>query len=182
MRRILFLLLSLVVINVSAEDELPSEAFVPLKNVHRIDVEVDWSSLTIDSLSQEEWIEIRQKENPMYDARIELEKQLKTQLFSCGIPKANEQLSSYNLKFVRYQDTPISIIIIPLSINKRSKWECEFRFVNNDTKEIFAQFLLNGSTSQLGSLQIRWQAMYSDMGKSLGKYLKKKLKDIYKKR
>ena len=67
MRRILFLMLSFVVINASAQDELLSEEFVPLKNIHRIDVEVDWSSLMIDSLSQEEWIEIRQKENPKYD-------------------------------------------------------------------------------------------------------------------
>lgn len=183
MRRILFLMLSFVVINASAQDELLSEEFVPLKNIHRIDVEVDWSSLMIDSLSQEEWIEIRQKENPKYDAKVELEKQLKTQLFSCGIPKANEQLFNYNLKFVRYQDTSISIIIIPLSINKRAKWECEFKFVKNDTKDIFAQFHLNGSASTSSfSLQSRWETIFNSVGNSLGKYLKKKLKDIYKKK
>lgn len=183
MRRILFLLLSFVVINASAQDELLSEEFVPLKNIHRIDVEVDWSSLMIDSLSQEEWIEIRQKENPMYDAKVELEKQLKTQLFSCGIPRANKHLLNYNLKFVRYQDTSISIIIIPLSINKR-KWECEFKFVKNDTKDIFAQFHLNGSAalSSSFSLQYRWETIFNSVGNSLGKYLKKKLKDIYKKK
>lgn len=179
MRRILFLLLSLVVINASAEDELPSEAFAPLKNIHRVDVEVDWSSLKIDSLNQEEWIEIRQKENPKYDAKVELEKQLKTQLFSCGIPRANELLFNYNLKFVRHQDTSISIIIIPLTITK-GKWECEFKFVKNDTKDIFVQFNLNGSTTVIGSLQRRWEAIFNDVGNSLGKYLKKKLKEIYK--
>ena len=182
MRRILFLMLSFVVINASAQDELLSEEFVPLKNIHRIDVEVDWSSLMIDSLSQEEWIEIRQKENPKYDAKVELEKQLKTQLFSCGIPKANEQLFNYNLKFVRYQDTSISIIIIPLSINKRAKWECEFKFVKNDTKDIFVQFHLNGSNATAGSLQFKWETIFYGVGNSLGKYLKKKLKDIYKKK
>lgn len=182
MRRILFLLLSFVLMNASAENELPSEVFVPLKNIHRIDVEVDWSSLKIDSLSQEEWVEIRQKENPKYDAKIELEKQLKTQLFSCGIPKANEQLFNYNLKFVRHQDTSISMIIIPLSINKKGKWECEFKFVKNDTKEIFAQFQLNGSNASSGwALQWTWEAVFTGVGKSLGKYLKKKLKDVYKK-
>lgn len=51
MRRTLFLLLSLMITNVYAEDELPSEAFIPLKNVHRIDVVVDWSSLRIDTLT-----------------------------------------------------------------------------------------------------------------------------------
>lgn len=180
MRRILFLLLSLFVLNAYAEDELPSEALIPLKNIHRIDVEVDWSSLKIDSLSQEEWIELRQKENPKYDAKIELDKQLKTQLFSCGIPKANEQLVKYNLKFVRYQDTSISIIIIPLAISKKGKWECEFKFVKNDTKDNFAQFNLNGSASSLGSLQTRWETIFGNVGYSLGQFLKKKLKDLYK--
>lgn len=180
MKRILFLLLSLLIINAYAGDELPSEAFIPLKNIHRIDVEVDWSSLKIDSLSQEEWIEMRQKENPKYDAKVELEKQLKPQLISCGIPKANEQLVEYNLKFVRYQDTSISIIIIPLTINKKGKWECEFKFVKNDTKEKFARFHLSGSAHSLGSLQTKWETIYGNVGYSLGRFLKKKIKEIYR--
>ena len=179
MRRILFILLSLVVTNIYAEDEIPSEAFIPLKNIHRIDVIVDWSSLKIDSLTQEEWIEIRQKENPKYDARIELDKQLKTQLISCCIPRANALLTKYNLKFVRFQDTPISIIIIPLHINKNGKWECEFKFQINETKEVFAQFNLNGRMSAMGSLQAKWETIFENVGNHLGQYLKKKLKDIY---
>lgn len=180
MRIILFLLLSLVVTNINAEDELPSEAFSPLKNIHRIDVVVDWSSLKIDSLTQEEWIEKRQKEKPKYDARIELEKQLKTQLFSCFIPRVNEQLIKYNLKFVRFQDTPISIIIVPLNINKNGKLECEFRFQKNETKEVFAQFILIGQGVSLGSLQTRWESAFENIGNHLGQYLKKQLKKIYK--
>ena len=180
MRKILLFLLSLVVINTFADDELSSEAFVPLKNIHRIDVVVDWSSLRIDSLSQQEWIEMRQKENPKYDAKIELEKQLKTQLLSCCIPRANEILVRENMKFVRYQDTSISLTIIPLFINKKGKWECEFRFIKNDTKEVFAQFCLKGSAGAVGSLQTKWEIVFTNVGYSLGQYLKKKLKDLYK--
>jgi hypothetical protein len=180
MRRILFFLLSLVVTNIYAQDELPSEAFSPLKNIHRIDVVVDWSSLKIDSLTQEEWIEIRQKENPKYDARIELDKQLKPQLFSCCIPRVNTLLVKYNLKFVRFQDTPISIIIIPLHISKNGKWECEFRFQKTETKEVFAQFNLDGRASAMGSLQTKWETIFINVGDHLGQYLKKQLKEIYK--
>lgn len=178
MRRTLFLLLSLMITNVYAEDELPSEAFIPLKNVHRIDVVVDWSSLRIDTLTQEEWIEIRQKENPKYDARIELDKQLKPQLFSWCIPNVNSYLTQFNLKFVRFQDTPISIIIIPLHINNKN-WECHFKFQINETKEVFAQFNLNGKAPAVGSLQGKWEYIFANVGKELGQYLEIKLKEIY---
>lgn len=180
MRKLVFFLLSLVVINTYAEDELPSEAFDPLKFVHRIDVVVDWSVLKIDTLSQEKWISIRQKENPRYDAKLEFEKQLKPQLFSCCIPKLNEQLIKYNLKFVRFQDTSLSLLIIPININKNGSWEFEFKFIKNDTSDSFAQFRLDGHSPTLGSKLHKWEAIFENVGLNLGLFLKKKLKDIYK--
>lgn len=82
------------------------------------------------------------------------------------------------MKFVRFQDTPISIIIIPLHINNKN-WECHFKFQINETKEVFAQFNLNGKAPAVGSLQGKWEYIFANVGKELGQYLEIKLKEIY---
>ena len=92
-------------------------------------------------------------------------------------------LIKYNLKFVRYQETPISLCIAPISINhKTGKWECDYKFLYSDSKEVFAQFQLKGRESvSHWSLQSIWENIFEDVGEELGDLIRNKLKEVYKK-
>ena len=61
MKKVFIFLFFVVTIPVYGQEEILSDVFIPLKNIHRINVEVDWSSSLINDLDQEEWIDLYYK-------------------------------------------------------------------------------------------------------------------------
>lgn len=154
--------------------------FDPMINVHKVAVIVDWSEVKIANLTESEWLETRQNENPRMDAKIELEKQLKPILIQKLIPNANKHLDRKDLYLVRHETTNVTLKVIPLSIKKNGSNTCRFQLINKEG--VFYSFVLSCNSGLLGSMANLWADAFENTGEELGRFLKKELKKSIKKK
>ena len=79
MKRLLFVMQLLLLCSTLALAK-PNIGLGILKGQHRIHWTMDWTQLTIEGMKPKEWLEFRQAEQPEYDAKYELESQLKPRI------------------------------------------------------------------------------------------------------
>ena len=108
------------VLTANAATNTPRGSFDELSSVTKFNVEVDWSQLSINGLTPEEWVRFRNAEQPQYDAEEELERELKMRWVEM-ITEANDKLNKKHY-YLFADDEYIydyTLVVQPIHIDKK---------------------------------------------------------------
>lgn len=167
MRKTILLLIVCFMTAVSAQgaDKI---SFAFLKGEQGISYVVDWSDLKIAGFSPKNWLEIRQTEQPEYNAKYEYENQLKTRIDDF-ISNANDQLEKVGLFLSSEKGRKYTLFIRPQNIERKGNNSIECSFVETVTGKVMAEFVVNGKGGTFGSMSNLWGDGMKSAGKKFGK-------------
>lgn len=143
-------------------------SFAFLKGEHAINYVVDWKGLTIAGFSPKDWVNVRQTEQPEYNAQYELENQLKTRI-NDFIANANKQLTNVSLFLTSEQGRKYTLYILPKNIARKGDNNIECSIKETATGKVMAEFVVSGKGGTFGSMSNLWGDGMKSAGKKFGK-------------
>lgn len=146
-----------------------------LKGEQKINFVVDWADLTIDRKPVPNWLEVRQADQPDWDAKKELNEELKPRVDDL-VEAANKKLSSCNLYLSKDKSCKYTLVLKPQNVSKKGDniIKCEVKTTSG--KKTIAEFSIAGKGGMFGSMSNLWGDGFKDSGKKLGNFIKKALK------
>ncbi len=149
-------------------------SFVFLKGEHSVSYVVDWKDLTVAGFSPKEWIQMRQAEQPEYNAKNEYEKELLPRI-NDFVSKANQELQNVNLFLTSEKGRKYTVFLRPQNIARKGNNSIVCSFVETATGRVMTEFVVNGKGGTFGSMSNLWGDGMKSAGKKFGKYVCKKL-------
>ena len=143
-------------------------SFAFLKGEHAISYVVDWKGLTIAGFSPKDWVNVRQTEQPEYNAQYELENQLKTRI-NDFIASANKQLTNVSLFLTSEKGRKYTLYIQPKNIERKGNNYIECSIKETATGKVMAEFVVSGKGGTFGSMSNLWGDGMKSAGKKFGK-------------
>lgn len=162
------LLLFLCLITTASTWGADKATFAFLKGEQAVSYVVDWSNLKIAGFTPKNWLEIRQTEQPEYNAKYEYENQLKTRI-NDFISNANDQLEKVGLFLSSEKGRKYTVFIRPQNIERKGNNSIECSFVETTTGKVMAEFVVNGKGGTFGSMSNLWGDGMKSAGKKFGK-------------
>lgn len=119
MRKILlFLIVIMVTLTVGAQKIL--EGTKPsLKGVNKIRLKIDFSETKIDNKTVADWLEYRQASQPKYNAKNELENELKPVVQEKVIKSLNNKLSKKGAFVTLNSNAKYTLLVKPVSVSMK---------------------------------------------------------------
>ena len=148
---------------------------ISLKGVERIGVVFDYSEITIEGYTLDTWLEIRQAEQPEYNALDEWENELKPAVRGKVIKYVNEKIMKKGAHLVEADDTDYVLTVKPTTVKKKGNNFCRVILSNKDGSETM-EFEVNGSGGMIGTMANLWGDGFENTGNSIGRRLKKLFK------
>ncbi len=141
-----------------------------LKGEKKLNLVVDFSEMTIDDKNVADWLKARQAEQPEYDAKNELENELKPSVLEHVVDGVNSKLKSAKAYVVVNAKTDYTVVVKPLQIRRKGTNvnKCSVVDKNGNTLVVFE---VKGKGGTFGSMANLWGDGYKDSGKNLGKIL-----------
>lgn len=149
-------------------------SFAFLKGEQGVSYVVDWKNLTIAGFSPKNWLEVRQTEQPEYNAKNEYENELKPRI-NDFISNANKQLENVGLFLSNDKGRKYTVYIRPGNITRKGDNTIECTFVETASGKVMAEFVVNGKGGTLGSMSNLWGDGMKSAGKKFGKVVCKGL-------
>lgn len=146
-----------------------------LKGQHKIGWRMDWSKLTIETLSPDDWVNFRQAEQPQYDAKFELEEQLKPRILDM-VAAANHQLVDEQMFLITDSTTNYTFVFQPLNITKKGNNMVKCYLKETKTDRTVFEVMVMGRGGVFGSMSNLWGDGFKDAGKRLGKMIVEEVK------
>lgn len=164
------------VLTANAVTNAPRGSFDELSSVTKFNVEVDWSQLSINGLTPEEWVRFRNAEQPQYDAEEELERELKMRWVEM-ITEANDKLNKKHY-YLFADDEYIydyTLVVQPIHIDKKGNQLvlCIIKHEADDREVV--RFSVNGRGGVFGTMSNLWGDGFRSSGKAMAKMLIKYL-------
>ncbi len=141
-----------------------------LKGENKLNVEVDFSEMKIDKKNVSDWLEFRQLQQPDYDAKKELEDELKPTILEQLCYGLNSTLKRAKAYAVIGAQTNYTVVVKPMSVEKKGSNvnKCSVVDKNGTTLIVFE---VKGKGGTFGSMANLFGDGYKDTGKNLGKIL-----------
>lgn len=167
MRKTIFLII-LCFINTVSTWGADKISFTFLKGEQAVSYIVDWTDLKIAGFSPKNWLEIRQTEQPEYNAQYEYENQLMPRI-NDFISNANDQLEKVGLFLSSEKGRKYTVYLRPQTIERKGNNSIECSFVETATGKVLAEFVVNGKGGTFGSMSNLWGDGMKSAGKKFGK-------------
>lgn len=167
MRKTIFLII-LCFINTVSTWGADKISFTFLKGEQAVSYIVDWTNLKIAGFSPKNWLEIRQTEQPEYNAQYEYENQLMPRI-NDFISNANDQLEKVGLFLSSEKGRKYTVYLRPQNIERKGNNSIECSFVETTTGKVLAEFVVNGKGGTFGSMSNLWGDGMKSAGKKFGK-------------
>ncbi len=167
MRKTIFLII-LCFINTVSTWGADKISFTFLKGEQAVSYIVDWTNLKIAGFSPKNWLEIRQTEQPEYNAQYEYENQLMPRI-NDFISNANDQLEKVGLFLSSEKGRKYTVYLRPQNIERKGNNSIECSFVETATGKVLAEFVVNGKGGTFGSMSNLWGDGMKSAGKKFGK-------------
>lgn len=141
-----------------------------LKGEKKINLVVDFSEMTIDDKNVADWLKARQAEQPDYDAKNELENELKPSILEHVVDGVNSKLKSAKAYVAVNTKTDYTVVVKPLQIKRKGTNVNKCSVVDKNGNTLVA-FEVKGKGGTFGSMANLFGDGYKDSGKNLGKIL-----------
>ena len=146
------------------EGEFPS-----LVGEKKINLKIDYSQIRIDNKSVDEWLEFRQAEQPEYNAKSELETELKPTVYEEISGAINDKLKKHNA-YVVADGANYTVLVQPKDVARKGNNTNICSILDKDGN-ILVKFTVKGSGGHWGSMSNLWGDGYENSGKSIAKAL-----------
>lgn len=148
----------------------PTTGLGILKGQHRIFWQMDWSQLTIEDMKPRDWLVYRQTERPEYDAKFELEQQLKPRIMDM-VSGANAKLKAEQMILCGDSDCVYTLVLQPVSMSKKGNCtvKCYLRQTTSG-KQIY-EFYVLGRGGVFGTMSNLWGDGFKSAGKRMAKMI-----------
>jgi len=143
-------------------------SFAPLKGMTAFGYAEDWSQLLINGMEVSDWLDYRQFEQPEYDAKKELETELKPSIKNLR-EALNEKLGGH-IRFTPGKAQTYKLTISPLNIDKKGNMILECVFSDNSGNQV-VKFYVSGRGGTFGSMSNLWGDGFGSAGRRLAKRL-----------
>lgn len=151
MKKALFLLTA-VLISLSANAVEIIDGSIPsLLGETKINLKLDYSGVMIDNKTVDEWLEYRQADQPIYDAKEELEKGIKVAVQEKIVKAINNKLREKRVYVTTNGSARYTILVCPLSISQKGK-NSNFCFIQDEKGNVLVSFTVNGKGGKWGSM------------------------------
>lgn len=172
---LLFAILTLGVMAMSARDNLIVEgSFAKLAGVKKLNVQIDWSYLHLYGHTPQEWVRVRNEEQPEWDAEKELEKELKPRWIDM-VNVSNEKLNKKQIYLLPYsEEQEYTLTVSPHQVDRKGNVEAFCTITDYEGKTI-VKFVLTGKGGIFGTLGNLWGDGFKSAGKNLAKILERHL-------
>lgn len=124
--------------------------------------------MTIAGFSPKDWVNVRQTEQPEYNAQYELENQLKTRI-NDFIASANKQLTNVSLFLTSEKGRKYTLYIQPKNIERKGNNNIKCSIKETATGKVMAEFVVSGKGGTFGSMSNLWGDGMKSAGKKFGK-------------
>lgn len=141
-----------------------------LKGERKINIKVDFSEMKIDKKDVADWLEARQAEQPEYNAKDELEKELKPAVNEKLVEGVNDKLKKVNAYLTTNANANYTVVVKPQQVAKKGNNVNKCLILDKSGNTVIA-FELTGKGGTFGSMSNLWGDGYGDAGKELGKIL-----------
>lgn len=172
MRKILlFLIVIMVTLTVGAQKIL--EGTKPsLKGVNKIRLKIDFSETKIDNKTVADWLEYRQASQPKYNAKNELENELKPVVQEKVIKSLNNKLSKKGAFVTLNSNAKYTLLVKPVSVSMKgdNTNDC---YILDEFGNILVKFHISGSGGHWGTMSNLWGDGYEDSAKSIASFVVK---------
>lgn len=172
MRKILlFLIVIMVTLTVGAQKIL--EGTKPsLKGVNKIRLKIDFSETKIDNKTVADWLEYRQASQPKYNAKNELENELKPVVQEKVIKSLNNKLSKKGAFVTLNSNAKYTLLVKPISVSMKgdNTNDC---YILDEFGNILVKFHISGSGGHWGTMSNLWGDGYEDSAKSIASFVVK---------
>ncbi len=146
-----------------------------LRGQRKLACRFDWTELTVDGMDVDDWIDNRNMEQPTYNAKKELEDQLKPQIMLL-VQECNERLKEENLYLTHKSDNVRYVLVMKASdIDRRGNAAFMMTILDLQTDKKMAEFPINGKGGKIGSMANLWGDGMRSAGKRLGKFIVKRI-------
>ena len=172
----LFLMLLFAVIcgSVSASNFDQNEP-VSLKGETKIRLVIDYSEIKIDGKSEEDWLSYWQAEHPEYNAKDELENELKPTVQKNLVSNINDKIKKKGAYIVIDQETNFTITVVVAEVEKKGSNKCRVTITDKSGNEI-KTLNVKGSGGIFGSMSNLWGDGFEETGEAIGKEIAKLFK------
>lgn len=142
-------------------------AFPSLKGQTKINLVIDYSEIKIAGKSESDWLGYRQTEQPDYNAKDELEKDLKPTVQENLVEQTNEKLKKFNAFLVTDNSGEYTLKVTPKDVAKKGNNIDVCSILDKDGK-VLVKFQIKGSGGTFGTMNNLWGDGFKDSGKQLG--------------
>lgn len=147
-----------------------------LKGQSVVNVEIDWSELTIIGLPVKDWLSYRQTDQPQYDATAEWENDLKPRVYDF-LSKANDEMGNISPKFIKGRDdSKYTLRLCPISFDKNGNCNIGFKLIDTQTQDVVSEFYISGKGDEIGSMSNLWGDGFKNVGKKFATLVKGAIK------
>jgi len=179
MRRLTFITIMIITFAANAKAGDPkyninevTGSFKELAGVHAFTFAEDWSQITINGMSTSEWLEARQFEQPEFDAKKELDTELKPAMKE--LRGALVEKLQGEIRFTNEEGPDYKLTITPLSIDKKGNMILQCTIGRASGGQV-VKFYVKGKGGTFGSMGNLWGDGFESAGKNLAKILKKNI-------
>lgn len=172
MRKILFFLVAIMVTLTIGAQKVLEGSKPSLKGVNKISLKIDFSETKIDNKSIADWLEYRQASQPKYDAKKELENELKPVVQEKVIKSLNNKLSKKGAFVTLNSNAKYTLLVKPVSVSMKgdNTNDC---YIVDEFGNILVKFHISGSGGHWGTMSNLWGDGYEDSAKSIASFVVK---------
>ena len=153
-----------------------TEGKLPALYGQTVKFEVDWSQLKINNLGVADWLAYRSAEQPEWDARKELDKELKPTVLEQALPQLNKYMQVKDVAFLPApQKAKYVLVFIPVNVDKKGNNLDRVQIRDAATGEKLCQLTVDGKGGHFGTMSNLWGDGFRSAGKRLGSFLAKKI-------
>lgn len=172
MKKIVVMMAALFVTMTASAQKLLEGDYPSLSGQKRINLVIDYSQMKIAKMSVTDWLAYRQAEQPEYNAKDELEKELKVAVQENLVKRVNEKLVKYGAFLVTDNSAYYTLTVYPKDVAKKGNNEDDCTICDKSGKRLVS-FQIKGSGGTFGSMGNLWGDGFKDSGRQLAKAMEK---------
>lgn len=176
MKKIFKLLPVLFCIAVSALPSFAKNKIPNLSGQTKMLVVIDTSGMTINNMSVSDWLVYRQADQPDWDARAELDKEI-IPVLPRIVFEANKWTSNRGLALTLKEETEYKLVLKIIEIDTDGDFTSEGTFYNTVTGEEIGHLTLEGEGGVFGRMGNLFGDSCENAGRRLGRILSSALRN-----
>ena len=175
MKKIALILMAIMVTLTTDAQKILDGSIPSLKGEGKINLKIDFSETKIDNKSIADWLEYRQATQPKYDAKKELENELKPVVQEKVIKSLNNKLSKKGAFVTLNGNAKYTLLVKPVSVSMKgdNNNDC---YILDEFGNILVKFHVSGSGGHWGTMSNLWGDGYEDSAKSIASFVMKYFK------